>query len=377
MVTQNSVLVLCEDIALKQSISDAILPYFRVLMNEPLHVFDQANSEMPDAIIVVNHCNDKSTETLLANIKAVSNLNDLPIMMICRVNTTDTINYIYSIGADDYLSLPIDPPDLIFRIEALLIKHAKNQQLSQLFEQRISDATRAALAAMRASSDIGTVVGFVQDSFKLSTYKDIAQQLLSVATSLGLEGSIQIRMEDSEVFISSSGTPSLMEKQIIELALGKRRLISTARMTLINYPNLSLLVKNMPIDDVELTGRYRDLLCQLADAAQERVRSIRFESIVIEQSFRATGLVELIKQKSHDNLAHMHHIMNHLFSTVQDSLSFLGLSEEQEAFFLNSIETAMKNLDDLHDNNVVLENHCMRMVNDMQTALTNAGRTAI
>jgi len=281
------------------------------------------------------------------------------------------------LGADDYLPMPIDPKLLLFKVESLLTQHRRRQMLANEYEQRLSEATRAAISAMRTSSDIGTVVGFVNESFKMGTYPEIAKHILAVIATLGLQGCIEIRIDDEVVLLSSGGAPTPVEREIIEVGRSKRRIVSKDKMTLINYPNLSLLVKNMPVEDVELAGRYNDLLCQLADAAQARVRSIRFESVVVEQSFRATGIVELIKQKSQDNLVHVHNIMNGLFDKVQSSLSFLGLTEEQERVILAMIEAALTDLDDLHDNNVVLENHCMRLVTDMQRALTNAGRSTI
>lgn len=375
----NALLLICDNPDQAVSIRNATAAMYEI---EMLNSYQGAEHylqqhPLPSLILIATNTPNPELSSFISLIRSSSHWKDLSVLILSFTSENEAIHYVYSIGADDYLPMPVDPKLLLFKIEALLTQHRRMQQLASEYEQRLSEATRAAITAMRTSSDIGTVVGFVNESFKMGTYPEIAKHILSVISSLGLQGCVEIRIDDDIVLASSSGVPSPVEREIIEIGRGKRRIISKDKMTLINYPNLSLLVKNMPVEDMELAGRYSDLLCQLADAAQSRVRSIRFESIVVEQSFRATGVVELIKQNSQDNLVHVHNIMNSLLEKVQASLSFLGLTEQQELIILTMIEGALKDLDDLHDNNVVLENHCMRMVTEMQKALTSSGRSTI
>ncbi len=328
-------------------------------------------------ILITLSTPEESLNELLISLRSSAEYADLPVFILSQANQHELIHYAYSIGANDYLNYPCDPTLLLFRIEALIASRQRVKCISEEYETRLQEATQIALAAMRSSSDIGTIVNFVHESSKFSSYQEIAKQVLAVISSLGLVGCVEIRMDDESLLLSSSGSPSAFEREIIETGRNKRRIISKAKMALFNYPGLSLLVKNLPIESPEVTGRYHDLLCQLADAAQTRVRSLRFENVVLEQSFRATGMVELIRQKSHDNLVHMHGIVNKLYSRIQESLNLLGLSEAQEEIILNMIEASLSELDYLHENNVALEAHCIQMANEMQQVLASSGRKSV
>jgi hypothetical protein len=65
------------------------------------------------------------------------------------------------------------------------------------------------------------------------------------------------------------------------------RFVDFGHCTIINYPKVSLLIKNMPVDDSAMYGRYKDLLPHILEATNAKIKDM-------EVSEEALSQVELI-----------------------------------------------------------------------------------
>lgn len=244
-------------------------------------------------------------------------------------------------------------------------------------ETQYAETAQLLMSVMRQNSELGTLINFLQETNTCKTFEHLCQSLVDLLNDLGLESVAELRITNKLVSCGSGGRVlNKSEAEILENARHKDRLITHERLAIVNYPNLTLLVKNMPQNDEVRYGQAKDLIVQVSDLAQARVRALSFETTVLEQGERATAIIDLVQQKSTDNLNHMHNIMGKLHSEAEMSLSHLGCTEEQEKFFLELIEKASKQLDDLNDANVMLEKHLMRLMLGLHKSLSNAGKAA-
>ncbi len=64
---------------------------------------------------------------------------------------------------------------------------------------------------------------------------------------------------NQELWYSSESAVSPLEKELIEMCDKEARFLDFGSRTIVNYPRVSLLVKNMPLDDMKRYGRVKDL----------------------------------------------------------------------------------------------------------------------
>jgi len=88
---------------------------------------EKTKAENPDLIVLDVMMPDKDGYTLCKELKADPVLNAIPVLLLTAVvSHISTTRYSHQMGmeteADDYMDKPVDPAELVKRIEALLSK---------------------------------------------------------------------------------------------------------------------------------------------------------------------------------------------------------------------------------------------------------------
>ena len=86
---------------------------------------EKAKTEKPDLIVLDVMMPDKDGYTVCKDLKADDSLSFIPVLLLTAVvSHIPTTRYSHRMGmeteADDYMDKPVDPPELVKRIEALL-----------------------------------------------------------------------------------------------------------------------------------------------------------------------------------------------------------------------------------------------------------------
>jgi two-component system alkaline phosphatase synthesis response regulator PhoP len=86
---------------------------------------EKAKSQKPDLIVLDVMMPDKDGYTVCKELKADADLNAIPVLLLTAVvSHISTTRYSHQMGmeteADDYMDKPVDPPELVKRIELLL-----------------------------------------------------------------------------------------------------------------------------------------------------------------------------------------------------------------------------------------------------------------
>jgi len=88
---------------------------------------ERAKKEKPDLIVLDVMMPDKDGYTVCRELKAHPELNTIPVLLLTAVvSHIPTTSYTQQMGlemeADDYMDKPVEPPELVKRVEALLSK---------------------------------------------------------------------------------------------------------------------------------------------------------------------------------------------------------------------------------------------------------------
>jgi DNA-binding response OmpR family regulator len=86
---------------------------------------EKAKTEKPDLIVLDVMMPDKDGYSVCKELKADPALSGIPVLLLTAVvSHIPTTRYSHQMGmeteADDYIDKPVDPPELVKRIEALL-----------------------------------------------------------------------------------------------------------------------------------------------------------------------------------------------------------------------------------------------------------------
>ncbi|MBL3527017.1 MAG: response regulator [gamma proteobacterium endosymbiont of Lamellibrachia anaximandri] len=250
----------------------------------------------------------------------------------------------YEMGGDDYLVKPFEPENLIARIRVLIKYRDEQQELQAQYEL----AQKTAFIAMTGTSELGMAVQFVEKSYAYKTYEELADGIFGVMGHLQLECCLMIMDENTPLWFSSEGGISPLEKELIEMADKEMRFFDFGANTIVNYPTLSLLVKNMPLDDPGRYGQIKDLLPIMLSAANAKNSTISVELALLGQSrdlLRAFGQIRAklyyLARGMLDKQEESGGLLREMAEHINYDLLRMGLEEDQEEYLLTRIDTAI------------------------------------
>ena len=262
-------------------------------------------------------------------VKTDPDCQDIPLIFISSLTTLEEKMKGFEVGADDYITKPISPEELGLKIKKLLELRAENKGL----QQQLSESNSVAMQAMTYSSDLGQVLEFYKNTLEAANFDEVAALLFDVTNGYGLKCSLQVIARDGVLNFSSQGMVSPLEANVIELSRSKGRFFDFNARTLINYPEFSLLVKNMPIEDPERYGIMKDSLGNLCNAIEARVKFLMYENATIqkEQVINAViGMMEEVDKQFGEMQQANTYVINSMIDDLDEAMLDLGLTSAQE-----------------------------------------------
>ncbi|MFY8274405.1 response regulator [Pseudoalteromonas sp. SSDWG2] len=176
----------------------------------------------------------------------------------------------YNAGADDYIIKPFNSDELKARI-AVLYQYKKR---SQELEHEVSRAQSTAELAMTDSGDMGRVMRYVSQTYGAHDVKTLSEYFFAFFEPMNLDVVVAFWLDEGEMFFANHGAECPLEQELLEQHRHSQRFVDFDDNTIVNYPKVSLLVKNMPMEDSALYGRYKDLFPHLLEATHAKVQDM-------------------------------------------------------------------------------------------------------
>ncbi|QYZ64597.1 MAG: histidine kinase [Gammaproteobacteria bacterium (ex Lamellibrachia satsuma)] len=304
----------------------------------------EAQRHIPDIVLLDVEMPGLNGYEVCDRLRHTEATKDVPVVFLSSHSSLRERMLGYEMGGDDYLVKPFEPENLIARIR-VLIKYREEQQVLQAqYEQ----AQKTAFIAMTGTSELGMAVQFVEKSYAHKTYEELADELFGVMHHLQLQSCLMIMDENTPLWFSSEGSISPLEKELIEMADKDMRFFDFGANTIINYPTLSLLVKNMPLDDPERYGQIKDLMPVMLSAANAKNSTISVEMALLGQSRDLLSAFGQIRAKLYylargmlDKQEESGGLLREMAEHINYDLLSMGLEEDQEDYLLARIDTAI------------------------------------
>ena len=307
---------------------------------------EEAIRKRPDIILLDVEMPGINGYEVCDRLRNIESTKDVPIVFLSSHSSLRERMQGYEVGADDYLVKPFEKDNLIARINVLVKYHIERKELREQYQL----AHKNAMTALTGSSELAIAMRFLEKSFSFHSTNELAQGLFECTDQFSLECCAMIfKYENTPMWYSSENTAiSPLEKELIEMCDKEARFLDFGNRTIINYPCISLLVKNMPLDDLERYGRIKDLLPIILSAVNSKTNTIRTEEALTKQSENLLSSFKLI----HNSLFYLGTtivknrkqsavIMNQLVQGLNIDFLGMGLEEDQEEFLLTRIDSAI------------------------------------
>lgn len=320
---------------------------------EIVHSYEAANTASAayehKILFIQNQLADGNAFDFCTRYRLLSGHQMTPILVFSEQDDKKERVQTFQVGADEYITE--------FDIEFIkaVVDHEiqSNEQLDQL-EKEKAQASNLVMEAMKTSSELGNAINFIERCHRFQSNEEIAKEIINFCKSLDLKVVIGIMEEGFWTFSSSTGNVADLESELMQSIHQQDRFVDFGGRTQMNWPNIALLVKNMPIRDPEKYGRVKDLLPTLLSSANVRIHSLYEESRIKEQTNLMTRSIEtlqpqieeVIKAMKRDNKDHRD-ALSAFLQRIIIALPGLGLEEDQEEFFVNSVESLIQGADDM------------------------------
>ena len=205
---------------------------------------------------------------------------DIPVVFVSAKGSLEERLEGYEVGAEDYFVKPFDHEELAVKVRRLL----SHRESLESLRQRAAQASDVAMKAMTNTSELGTIIGFLQASFSLRSYQELADRLLETMSGYQLNCSVQIDDGHEVLNASSEGWVSPLESQVLSQARSKGRIFDYKANTVVNFDHIALLIRDMPLDDPHQYGTIKDNVCILLEGAEARIKAMVAEAQVEKQS---------------------------------------------------------------------------------------------
>ena len=258
---------------------------------------------------------------------------DMPVVLLAEQDNLDYKMQAYEAGCDDYLTRD-DMVELKARLDRVLFNKVANDQLKQQLEQ----AHQMAFIAMSDTSDLGVNVQFLLDVNRCDNLDELGMRLFQSLKNYGLNCSLQMRSKGGVKNMEANGMAKEMESVLLAQCADQGRYVDFGKRSIMNYGRVSLLVKNMPVDDDKKYGAIKDNVFSLLQGADARIESLdnlvalSLESELVRRlSQQLKTVMEDVDTRYQEIMRRIADVVENMADGVDSSLQYLGMDEHQEA----------------------------------------------
>lgn len=287
----------------------------------------------PDLLLVDVSMPGMDGYALCRHLKDDWDTQDIPVVFISANDNNETRLLCYEAGGDDFIQKPFEPAELLSKLSVAARILAEKKAL----REQAGYAQKTAMAAMVSMGELGVVLQFLSKSFACNSIDELATALLDAMQQYDLQAAVQMRMGSEVLTLSHNGRNVPLEVSVLNHVRESGRIFQFKSRCVFNYGQVTLLVNNMPLDDVERCGRIRDNGALLAEGADARLRAIETEILAarrragIESALpRLYATLDGVQANYRRNCFELTQVMIDYQEQLTKAFITLGLMERQE-----------------------------------------------
>jgi hypothetical protein len=196
--------------------------------------------------------------------------------------------------------------------------------------------------------ETGTALQFLRNSQTCREPAELARLTIATLREYGLETNVQLRPPGEILTFIESGRASPLEESVFTMVRDLDRIFQFRQRLIINYPRVSVLVKNLPIADTDRCGRLRDLLAIIAEGCESsmlaliRTAEIEARTRQLQQTSAAVQAAITSLHAQYQTQQADTRILHQMHDKFAHDLIFLGLTETQEDRLLQLLDSSIE-----------------------------------
>jgi len=347
----SATILIVDDMADNRLLLDALLndKYTIQLAESGQQCLDMVSEKKPDLILLDLVMPVMDGFEVCTKLKDNYDTQNIPVIFITSSTCDDEKLKAYELGADDFINKPFNHDELTAKISKTLSGVARINEAKEL----ANAAQQAALIAMTNSSELGMIIKFMESAGESESFEKLAAQLDEVTQGFGLVCCFHFEFDDYSLNIGNGCVDGSLEARMIAEARKVGGIIGHGKRMFFNQKYVSMLVKNMPVDEDDKCGRYKDNLAVLLSSANGIAKTLGVEQSMMQQrrqliktTFDSTyertqhvmGLVNLLESNTV-------HVVQDIRSTFEEALFSLALTEDQENHLMGIFDAGMEKME--------------------------------
>lgn len=301
----------------------------------------------PDIILLDVEMPGMNGFEVCSKLKSTQGTKDIPVMFLSGRGSIEERIQGYNSGAADYITKPFEIAELVARIKVLDAYRAESLSLKKDVEQAQSTAE----IALTDIGDMGRVMRYVSQTYGTASLESLSDYFFQFFQPLSLSVVVAFWYLDEAFYFANNGAVCPLEQELLLNCKEGERFIDFGARTIINYPNVSLLVKNMPLADAPLYGRYKDLFPHVLEATNAKLNALAINERITNQAEELTETFKLVDETLGSQIISLYHhskmsvnLIEQLYQTFCSTIPSLGLEPDQEEYILDALESTVTEL---------------------------------
>mgnify|MGYP007012736294 CR=1 FL=1 len=223
-------------------------------------------------------------------------------------------------------------------------------------------ANEMAMTAMSNTSDLGGNIQFLLESVRCNNLDELGQLLFQTLGNYGLKCSLQMRSSYGVKNMEVNGMSKELESHLLTEMKEVGRYYDFGKRTICNYNRVSLLIKNMPVDDEVRFGAIKDntfSLLQGLDArieALDNIVALNDEKRLLQAlTRRMQGVMGGVEEQYRKVALDITSSVENMAISMEECFMHLGLEEEQELQLNQFVENCVKNANEVFKNSETID----------------------
>jgi CheY-like chemotaxis protein len=311
-----------------------------------------ASQAPPDVILMDVEMPNMDGYDTCRTIKGAPETEDIPVIFVSAHDTIEQKLAGYDAGGDDYVIKPASPVEVSQKVKLAI----ENSAARVALESEKKMAMETAMTALSSTGELGVVLEFLRQSFTVTDPHRLSELIIAAMEQYSLDCNVQIRSSIRLIDTGSNGPNSPLSSELLLRLHNQGRIFEHGKRLVMNFGAISILIKNMPVDDEDKRGRLRDNIAILLEGADAKLGALEIEhqdqllrqqlQNLVDDSKAALQDIEQLQQMQKETSIK---IMDKLLQDLETSFFKMGLTEEQEETLLNltrnGIERALENRD--------------------------------
>jgi len=311
----------------------------------------------------------------LEQISAIKNADvgeETPLVVLHGDSLRDQRLNAFKLGCDDFIDVTTDQDEIAVRCDKLIFNKIANEQL----KERIQQANEMAFIAMSDTSDLGVNIQFLIDANQCNNLDELGMSLLQSVSNYGIKASLQLRSEFGIKNMEQNGMAKDLESALLWELREDGRYVDFGKRSVMNYEQVSLLVKNMPLDDEKKYGAIKDNVFSLLQGADARIKALdslkqleQQQNLMKAIAVKMKNMMGEIDEGYQSVMKDIADVVENMAEGTNEIITNLALNEEQELALENVMNSGIEATNQVFSEGLKMDESLKKVISEMDGLL--------